>query len=185
MNTVFASDSTPFVLKHRAIKKTNASGAAATMAPDTISLSSITRSAAVATATATAAHRLAVGQALTISGATGSVAAFYNGTVRVVSIPSATTFTFALSADPGADAAGTLVAKYHAFCQWAVVVADSANSADISIGPDVNADHCVLTHGLTPPANYLLQVPSGEKFNLADWYMKSGSASQSYSVLFL
>jgi hypothetical protein len=87
-----------------------------------LTLTGITRASAVATATATktiqvpdangllttatVGHGLRVGDIVTI---TGADQAEYNGNQTVVTVPSATTFTFAVSGSPATPATGTLV----------------------------------------------------------------------------
>jgi hypothetical protein len=65
----------------------------------------ITRSSAVATATKTA-HGLAVGESVKISGATETE---YNGTFTVATVPTADTFTYAVSGTPTTPATGSPV----------------------------------------------------------------------------
>ena len=55
--------------------------------------------ASVATVTTTTAHGLSVGNTVTVAGFTPSG---YNGTVTVATVPSTTTFTYALATNPGA-----------------------------------------------------------------------------------
>lgn len=71
-------------------------------------VSSITRSGAVATLTTAAAHNLVVGDKVVISGATETE---YNGTITVVSVPTTTTFTYAVSGTPTTPATGTPVIR--------------------------------------------------------------------------
>lgn len=79
---------------------------------DGMSLSSITRSGTTATATVSAADglKLKTGQILTISGATGGDAVYYNGTFTIT-VASTTTFTYKMSGTPGGSATGTPVAS--------------------------------------------------------------------------
>lgn len=69
-------------------------------------VSSITRSSAVATVTTAAAHKFVVGDTVTISGATQTE---YNGSFTITSVPTATTFTYAVSGSPATPATGTPV----------------------------------------------------------------------------
>jgi len=70
-------------------------------------ISGITRSSGVATATTASAHGLVVGDKVRISGATQTE---YNGTVVVVTVPTSTTFTYAVSGTPDTPATGTIIA---------------------------------------------------------------------------
>lgn len=73
-----------------------------------VSVSSLTRSGNVGTVTTTTAHNFVAGNSVTISGAT---AAAYNGTVTVLTVPSATTFTFTAPDYPPTPAAGSYTAS--------------------------------------------------------------------------
>ncbi len=74
-------------------------------APDTISFSSITQSGGTATATTSSAHGLVRDEVVTISGATPSA---YNGAQTILTVPSTTTFTFAVDSGTSTPATGTL-----------------------------------------------------------------------------
>lgn len=153
-------------------------GTATSLNFPTISASSLTRSGTTATFTATAAHHLADGQFVTIAGADNDQ---YNG-VKQITVTGATTFTYTLPSDPGANASGTITATCSPHAQWALIVSDGNNdSAGVTFGPDVNADFDTVS----PAQAYALPCPSGGKFNLADWYVKSSVASQVLRVLFV
>jgi hypothetical protein len=79
-------------------------------------LSSLTRTGGTATGTTPEVHKLRVGQKVTISGA-GQAA--YNGTHTVLTTPTGTTFTFAVTGEPATPATGTIVGT--------PVVVESAN----------------------------------------------------------
>lgn len=66
--------------------------------------SSITRSGSVATVTTTLPHGFSVGENATISGCTQTE---YNGTFVVASVPSTTTFTYAVTGTPSSPATGS------------------------------------------------------------------------------
>ena len=71
-----------------------------------IAISGITRSSTTATATTVNSHNLIVGQYVSIHGATGADAAYYDGLFQITSIPSVTTFTYTMSGTPSGSAAG-------------------------------------------------------------------------------
>ncbi len=75
-----------------------------------ISISSITRSGSTATATVTVSDglKLKTNQILTISGADGVDAGYYNGTF-IITVTSTTTFTYSMSGTPSGSATGTPV----------------------------------------------------------------------------
>lgn len=70
----------------------------------TLEVSSFTNSTTTATATTAVNHGYAVGDTVTLSGA--SLAA-YNGTFTIATVPSNTTFTYAMGSDPGGSSATT------------------------------------------------------------------------------
>lgn len=74
-------------------------------APDTLSFSSITQSGGTATATTSSAHGLVRDEVITISGATPSA---YNGAQTILTVPSTTTFTFAVNSGTSTPATGTI-----------------------------------------------------------------------------
>ena len=76
-------------------------------APSALTVSSITRSGDVATATTSTAHGWGVNTYVTIAGANQTD---YNGAFRVTSVPSTTTFTFDVENEPTTPATGTITA---------------------------------------------------------------------------
>jgi hypothetical protein len=74
----------------------------------TQSVTGITRTGAVATATTLAAHTYYKGQIVTVAGATQTD---YNITVRIASVPTTTTFTYAVANSPVTPATGTITVK--------------------------------------------------------------------------
>jgi hypothetical protein len=74
----------------------------------TQSVSSITRSGTVATVTTGSAHTYYKNQIVTISGA---VQTDYNITVRILSVPTSTTFTYTVANSPTTPATGTILVK--------------------------------------------------------------------------
>lgn len=87
---------------------TPATGSIALATPRATALTALSRTGGTATATTAAAHGLNAGQAVRILNA--SVAA-YNDTFNIVSVPTATTFTFALAGGPDSST-GTPVVQY-------------------------------------------------------------------------
>lgn len=71
----------------------------------TITLSSLTRTSTTATATTPSAHGYLVNDYVVISGANQSD---YNGTFRVTSVPTTTTFTYTVNNSPATPATGTI-----------------------------------------------------------------------------
>lgn len=86
---------------------TPATGSIALAPPRATSLTALSRTGGTATATTSAAHGLVAGQAVRILNAS---AAAYNSTFDIVSVPTSTTFTFALAGGP--DSATGAVVQY-------------------------------------------------------------------------
>lgn len=109
-------------------------GAATTATPQTIS--TITSSGNTATVTTSAAHGLASGANVTVTGATPSA---YNGTY-LITVLTTTTFTYTTAVAPGG--AATVVGAYTA---QNIVYAELEESSDIKIG-GVSVSSIDVTH---------------------------------------
>ncbi|WP_334653510.1 hypothetical protein [Klebsiella michiganensis] len=125
--------------------------AAAAFAGSGIATSSVTYSNGVATATTASAHGLTAGQYVKISGV---APAAYNGTVVVLSVPTATTFTYAPASAPGGSATtqGTIgaVAQADITLPVKVLSIENGNSKTVSYDSTTgfltwkNDDACAL-----------------------------------------
>lgn len=125
--------------------------AAAAFAGSDIATSSVTYSNGVATATTASAHGLTAGQYVKISGV---APAAYNGTVVVLSAPTATTFTYAPASAPGGSATtqGTIgaVAQADITLPVKVLSIENGNSKTVSYDSTTgfltwkNDDACAL-----------------------------------------
>ncbi|WP_155004070.1 MULTISPECIES: hypothetical protein [Klebsiella] len=125
--------------------------AAAAFAGSDIATSSATYSNGVATATTASAHGLTAGQYVKISGV---APAAYNGTVVVLSVPTATTFTYAPASAPGGSATtqGTIgaVAQADITLPVKVLSIENGNSKTVSYDSTTgfltwkNDDACAL-----------------------------------------
>ncbi|PEN24992.1 hypothetical protein F0332_020480 [Klebsiella grimontii] len=125
--------------------------AAAAFAGSDIATSSVTYSNGVATATTASAHGLTAGQYVKISGV---APAAYNGTVVVLSVPTATTFTYAPASAPGGSATtqGTIgaVAQADITLPVKVLSIENGNSKTVSYDSTTgfltwkNDDACAL-----------------------------------------
>lgn len=125
--------------------------AAAAFAGSDIATSSVTYSNGVATATTASAHGLTAGQYVKISGV---APAAYNGTVVVLSVPTATTFTYAPANAPGGSATtqGTIgaVAQADITLPVKVLSIENGNSKTVSYDSTTgfltwkNDDACAL-----------------------------------------
>jgi hypothetical protein len=139
-------------------------GTTKTLNPPTVS-GGITYASGLATFTSTVAHKLLDKQYVRISGA---VEADYNGVFQVT-VTGATTFTYAPKNAPSATpATGSPVVTYAAHAQRALLKAHTSNNADVTIGPNADADFETLGAGVT----FLVEAPHGSKFDLAGWRVK-------------
>lgn len=85
--------------------------------PQTLSVSSLTRSSTTATGTTTVAHGYLAGDYVTIA---GSLVVGYNSTVagvKIVAVPTPTTFTFACNGTLTTPATGTVTVTYKSNAQ--------------------------------------------------------------------
>lgn len=135
-----------------------------------LTLDTLTRSGTTATATILAGHNLSTGDRpiITISGVTPTD---FNGTWSAT-ITSATTFTYTLPADPGADGSGTMLAginpadasdqvveEYWAVSQGRYSASDWAATATYAVGQQVfqrldgNFYQCIAAHSNQQPPN--------------------------------
>jgi hypothetical protein len=120
-------------------------------------LNSITRSGSTATGTTAAAHGLAVGDTITISGATDPL---YSGTFRVASVPTGTTFTYVMTAVPAASpATGSLsmivpTALLTAGAAHGLVVGDMVNVSGAT-QPEYNGLYTIATVPSTTTLKYV------------------------------
>lgn len=128
----------------------------------------------IATYTSTNPHGLRAGMSVTVSGASD---ARFNVTANVISVTSATVFTYYIAT--GAST-GALTAACTFTCQYqnATIIADANNNATqanwVSIGPSSTADFATIA----PGATYYTEAPMGAKNDLADLSFKSAAASQ-------
>ena len=122
-------------------------GAATVVTPQTIS--TITAVSSLATVTTAAAHTLAIGSVVTLSGA---VPAAYNGQFLVASVPTATTFTLTTLTAAGGPA--TTVGAYTAN-NIAYAVVEEASS--IKMG-GVSVSSIDVTHLLSTAKEFLAGI---------------------------
>ncbi|HAH3493635.1 TPA: hypothetical protein GGB16_01380 [Escherichia coli] len=125
--------------------------AAAAFAGSDIATTAVTYSNGVATATTASAHGLTAGQYVKISGV---APAAYNGTVVVLTVPTATTFTYAPVSAPGGSATtqGTIgaVAQADITLPVKIISIESGNSKTVSYDSATgfltwnNTDSCAL-----------------------------------------
>lgn len=109
-----------------------------------LSLSDITSVTTTATATSAAAHSLRVGDWVAISGA---VETGYNGNVRVVSVPSSTTFTYNILAATADTSSGTRVYRHLSRYGAAATVAEGNVKPQSRFVPTLRTGSCqVIAH---------------------------------------
>ncbi len=136
----------------------------------TFSISSITQAAGTATATAAAAHGLAVGDRVVVAGATPTG---YNGTVEVLTVPSTTTFTYKVSAEIATAASGTLTGQaLHAYRSVRFLgnkAARTANTGTVYLGLASTNDTQPIP--ITTGATLALEAATGAKLFLSDLWL--------------
>jgi len=118
------------------------------------SVTSITRSGTVATVTTPGEHGYKAGENVLIAGANQSD---YNGTVGILSIPTSTTFTYAVANSPATPATGTItVVKVPQF----TAVSDTSLSAFLSIPWASFGVYHTLARLVVPVENITLTLSS-------------------------
>lgn len=112
-----------------------------------LSLSGVTSSTTTATATSAAAHNLRVGDYVQIEGASETE---YNGNFRVRSVPTTTTFTYLMSADPsGSSATGTMTYRHLSRFGAAKTVSEGSTKNQFKVVPTLRTGNCqVIAHYL-------------------------------------
>lgn len=130
-------------------------------------INTLTRSATTATCTTVNPHRLKVGDYFKVMGATGGDAATYNITTQVVSVTSATVFTYTMGGTPGANAtftghsASTLTdasknwtingwANY--ICYFAITNPPAGTGALVSVGMEIASNTATTLTFKTNPS---------------------------------
>lgn len=125
-----------------------------------LSLSDITSVTTTATATAAAAHGLRVGDWVAISGA---VETGYNGNVRVVTVPSATTFTYTIAAATADTSSGTRVYRHLSRYGAAAAVSEASVKPQSKFYPTLRTGSCqVLAHYMKITRQALDDIPGIE-----------------------
>jgi len=112
-------------------------------APSSVSISSITQTSGTATVITASAHGYSVNQYVLIAGADQSG---YNGTFRITSVPSTTTFKVAVDSGTTSPATGTMTVtkKNIVYRYWQKPVRLTGNSDTIVI-PDAYSD-CLVAY---------------------------------------
>lgn len=110
-------------------------------ATSSISISSITQSAGIATVTTASAHGYSQGKYVTISGSDQSD---YNSTFRVRTVPTTTTFTVEVDSGATSPATGTMsvIEKNIVYRYWKKAT-DLSATTDTTVIPDTYADSIV------------------------------------------
>jgi len=148
----------------------------------TVTLSSVSAAAGIATATFAAAHGLIAGDHIVISGATP---AGFNGIFHVIAAPTTTTVRYAVDASLTGAATGTVVCK--ALLQYRVAhilgnkAARTANTGTVYLGPESTND----TQGLpiTTGATKVLEAAPGCRLDLSDLWLDVVTAADGVVIL--
>jgi hypothetical protein len=141
----------------------------------TLSISGITRSTTTATATTAAAHGLATGDWVIISGADQTN---YNGLVQIT-VTGATTFTYTVTDSGASPATGTIVYKnlYRLTCQ-AVAAKSGTDAAGVIGSVNLINSTIIPTLKLDNAGNRVLQImPSGSLYVAALTAIASGKVA--------
>lgn len=102
-------------------------------APTALTVSSITESAGVATATTSAAHGLKRNQVVKFAGTTPAA---YNAQFRILTVPSTTTFTFAITSGTGAASVVGTVSEQNIQIWYYEYPAEATSTSSAIILPD-------------------------------------------------
>ncbi len=120
--------------------------------PSAVSVSSITQTGGTATVTTASAHGYSVNQYVTVAGANQSG---YNGTFRVVSVPSTVTFTMAVDSGTTSPATGTItVTKRNIVYRYWARGTRLAENTDTVLIPDAYSD-CIVAYAYMKKMGYV------------------------------
>lgn len=135
----------------------------------TITLTSLTSVDGIATATF-AGHGFLVGDKVTIAGATPTD---YNRTVEILTVPSTSTFTFAVPKNIATAASGTITAKANLWYRRVRFLGNkdtrSANTGTVYLGLSSTNDTQPLA--ITTGATVSLDAPEGARLDLGDLWL--------------
>jgi hypothetical protein len=172
-----------FILQPRQLKlATSATPNAVTnMAPKLAAaiVTSTVSTVVIATVTTTDCHCLVAGETFTVSGATSTSAAFINGIFTVATVTNPKVFTYIPAGAATGETNNSCFVTYSAYAQSIIIKADANNTDVIWFGSTADADFDSLAAGMT----YNLGVVGGG--DLADWNVKSATASQNYRLLYV
>jgi len=151
--------------------------------------SGLARNDTLVTATTTEAHNLIAGDEVTISGADQ---ALYNGTHKVTSVPTATTFTYVIvlpretSQHPVSPATGTIVCDCQIFFRRCTVQGKNAvrtdNATTVYLGNLSTND--TQPFEVAAGEDVEIPVPVGCRQSLVDWYVDVGTNGDGVVLLF-
>lgn len=134
------------------------------------SVTALTANAGTATATTSADHGLLANDKVVIAGATPTG---YNGTFTILSVPSTTTFTYAVAGDLATAATGTLTARallpYRSVRFLGNKAARTANTGTVYLGFSSTNDTQPLA--ITTGATVALEAAPGTKLLLSDLWL--------------
>src|SRR5437773_7597116 len=104
-----------------------------------ISVSSLTAAGQEATSNATN-HGYSNGDVVTIAGATGTGAQFFNGRFVIYSVD-ASSFKYWMTADPGTSSASGTITGARTFFQFDEIMSSLPANATIHLGPEIGRAH--------------------------------------------
>jgi len=146
-----------------------------------LTISALTNSGSICSATTSSAHGYSTGQIVNILGATDTN---FNGTYPVT-VTSSTTFTYNSAAAPTSSYVSATASTFQV--RQVEIFAPSTNTAPVTFGPNSNASARTLAAGAIYTITQLFVVPdlAGTKFDLATWYFKSTGTSQKLDLLWV
>lgn len=132
-----------------------------------IATNGITVASNVVTVTTTAAHRLVTGAPVTVAGVTNTS---FNGTFIITSVPSTTTFTYALTLANTTSTGGTVIG--------------SANITSFSTSGGITATFTTdVAHGLEAGMGVLIAGTTGGTGTDGEWVVYSVGSSTQFTIV--
>ncbi len=148
-----------------------------------VSVSTLIQNYGVATATTGSAHGFVVGDEVVISGATP---AGYNGNVKIVGVPSSTTFTYLVDKNLVTAASGTLVATGVLWFRKALFIGHkavrTANTGTVYLG--LSATNDTQPVPIATGAERTIEAVTGARHNLADFWLDVVTAADGVVIWF-
>ena len=111
----------------------------------------------------------------------GDLSLTATATLVSVSVETSNWTPAAVQATVAQNVAVALVAG-QLLAQRAIVRVPKGNTGVISLGPSADAN---FAEDLGPESEYVIEAPTGKRFNLAQWFYKSSVAGESVKVIYV